>query len=55
MSPGTDLVLVVVRISVNKHFSTLMPTLYPGLDATGPRRYASLNAMWQGFSDIARI
>ena len=53
LSPGTDVVLEVVRMAVNKQFPTLMPTLYPGSKATDPRPYASLDAMWKAFSDLA--
>ena len=53
LSPGTDVVLEVVRMAVNEQFSTLMPTLYPGLKATDPRPYASVDAMWKAFSDLA--
>ena len=54
LSPGTDVVLEVVRMAVNEQFLTLMPTLYPGSKATDPRPYASLDAMWKAFSDLAR-
>ena len=37
LSPGTNLVLEVVRMAVNEQFSTLMPTLYPGSKATDRR------------------
>ena len=53
LSPGTDGVLKVVRMAVNEQFSTLMPTLYPGSKATNARPYASLDAMWKAFSDMA--
>ena len=53
LSPGTDVVLEVVRMAVNEQFPTLMPTLYPGSKATDPRPYASLDAMWKAFSDLA--
>ena len=36
-SPGTDVVLEVVRMGVNTHSSTLMPTYYPGSKAPDPR------------------
>ena len=52
LSPGTDVVLEVVRMAVNDQFPTLMPTLYPGSKATDPRPYASLDAMWRAFSDL---
>ena len=53
LSPGTDVVLEVVRVAVNEQFPTLMPALYPGSTATGPRPYASLDALWRAFSDSA--
>ena len=51
LSPGTDVVLEVVRVAANEQFSALLPALYPGSKATDPRLYASLNAMWRAFSD----
>ena len=51
LSPGTDLVLEVVRVAANEQFSALLPALYPGSKATDPRPYASLDAMWRAFSD----
>ena len=53
LSPGTDVVLEVVRMAVNEQFPTLMPTLYPDSKATDPRPYASLDALWEAFSDLA--
>ena len=53
LSPGTDVVLRVVKMAVNEQFPTLMPTLYPGSKATDPRPYPSLDAMWKAFSDLA--
>ena len=41
LSPGTDVVLEVVRMAVNEQFPRLVPTLYPGTKATDPRPYAS--------------
>ena len=40
-------------MAVNEQFPSLMPTLYPGPMATGPRPYASLDEMWKAFSDIS--
>ena len=40
-------------MAVDEQFLTLMPTLYPGWKATNPRLYASLDAMWKAFSDLA--
>ena len=53
LSPGTDVVLEVVRMAVNEQFPTLMPTLYPGSKATDPWSYASLDAMRRVFGDSA--
>ena len=53
LSPRMDVVLEVVRMVVNEQFPTLMPALYPGSKATDSRPYASLDAMWKGFSDLA--
>ena len=51
LSPGTDVVLEVVRVAANERFPALLPALYPGSKATDPRPYASLDAMWRAFSD----
>ena len=40
-------------MAVNEHFPTLMPTSYLGSMATDPKPYASLDAMWKAFSDLA--
>ena len=53
MAPGLDVVLEVVRMAMNEQFPTLMPTLYPGSMATDPKPYASLDAMWKAFNDLA--
>ena len=53
LSPGTDVVLEVVRMAVNGQFPTIMPRLYSGSKATDPRPYASLDAMWKTFGDLA--
>ena len=53
LSPGTDVVLEVVRMAVKEQFPTLMPTLYPGSKATDPRPFTSLDAMWRAFNDLA--
>ena len=37
LSPGTDVVLEVVRVAANEHFPALLPALYPGSKATDPR------------------
>ena len=52
-SPGTDVVLEVVRKEANEQFPTLLPTLYPGSKATNPGPYVSLDAMWRACSDLA--
>ena len=51
LSPGTDLVLEVVRVAANEQTPALLPALYPGSKATDPRPYASLGDMWRAFSD----
>ena len=51
LSPGTDVVLAVVRVAANEQFLALLPAMYPGSTATDPRPYASLDAMWRGFVD----
>ena len=45
LSPGTDVVLEVVRVAANEQFPALQPALYPGSKTTDPRPYASLDAM----------
>ena len=54
LAPGVDVVLEVVRMAVNEHFPSLMPTLYPGSMATSPKPYASLDEMWKAFSDLSK-
>ena len=49
----TDVVLEAVRMAVTEHFPTVMGTLYPASKATDPRPYASLDAMWRAFSNLA--
>ena len=51
LAARVDVVLEVVRIGVNEQFPSLMPTLYPGSMATGPRTHASLEKMWKAFDD----
>ena len=51
LSPGTNVVLEVVRVTANEQVPALLPALYPGSKATDPRPYASLNAKWRAFSD----
>ena len=51
LSPGTDVVLEVVRVAANEQFAALLPASYPGSKATDPRPYASLDAMRRAFSD----
>ena len=53
LTPGVDVVLGVVRMAVNEQFPSLMPTLYPGPMATGPKPYASLDKMWKAFGDLS--
>ena len=51
LSPGTDVVLEVVRVAADEQFPALLPALYPGSKATDPRSYALLDAMWRAVSD----
>ena len=53
LAPGVDVVLEVVRMAVNEQFPSLMPTLYPGSMATGPKPYASLDEVWKAFGDLS--
>ena len=53
LAPGVDVVLGVVRMAVNEQFPTLMSTFYPSFMTTHPKPYASLDAMWKAFSDLA--
>ena len=49
LSPGTDVVLEVVRVAANEQFPALMPAFFPGSKATDPRPYGSLDAIWRTF------
>ena len=40
-------------MAVNEQFPSLMPTLYPGSMATGPKPYALLDEMWKAFGDLS--
>ena len=51
LSPGTDVVLEVLRVAANEKLSALTPALYPGSKETDPRPLASLDAIWRAFSD----
>ena len=53
LAPGTDIVLEVVRMAVNEQFPSLMPTLYPGVMATGPRPFGTLGAVWLACQALA--
>ena len=53
LAPGTDNVLEVVRMAVNEQYPSLMPTLYPGVMATEPRPFGTLDAMWLAFQALA--
>ena len=53
LAHGVDVVLEVVRMAVNEQFPSLLPTLYPGSMATGPKPYASLDNMWKAFGDLS--
>ena len=46
LATGAELVLEVVRMAVNECYPSLMPTLYPGVMATEPRPFGTLDAMW---------
>ena len=52
MAPGTDNGLDV-RMAVNEHYPSLMPTLYPGLMATKLRPFGTLDAMWSAFQALS--
>lgn len=49
LAPGIDFVLEVVPMAVNEQYPSLMPTLYPGVMATEPRPFGSLDAIWSAF------
>ena len=53
LAPGVDVVLEVVRMAVDEQFPSLMPTLFPGSMARGPKPFASLDEMWRAFSDLS--
>ena len=53
LAPGVDVVLKVVRMAVNEHLPSLMPTLCPGSMATDPKPDASLDNMWKTFGDLS--
>ena len=51
LAPGVDVGVEVVRMEVNEQFPSLMPALYPGSMATGPKPYSSFDGMWKAFGD----
>ena len=51
LSLETDAVMEVVRVAANDQFPALLPALYHGSKATGPRPHASFDAMWRDFSE----
>ena len=51
LSPGTDVVLKVVRRAMNEQFPDLMPVVYPCSKTTDPWPDACLRAMWRVFSN----
>ena len=53
LAPGTDIVLKVVRTAVNEQCPSLVPTLSPGVIATDPRHFGTLDAMWSAFQVLA--
>ena len=50
---GAEIVLEVVRMAVNEQYSSLMPTLCPGVTATEMRAFGTLDAMWLAFQTLA--
>ena len=53
LAPGTDIELEVVRMTVNEQYPNLMSTLYPGVMATEPRPFSTLDAIWLAFQALA--
>ena len=53
LAPGVALLLESVRLSVNKQFSRLMPSLYPGELATRPKPFDSIDAIWLALGTLA--
>ena len=51
--PGAEIVVKVVRMAVDEQYPSLMPTLYPGVMATEPRPFGTLDAMWLAFQSLA--
>ena len=50
---GTNVMLEVVRMTVNEQFRTLMPTVYLGSKATSPRPYVCWMHCGVLFGDLA--
>ena len=49
-APGAEIVLEVVRMAFNEQYPSLMSTPYPGVMATEPRPFGTVDAMWLAFS-----
>ena len=52
-APGAEIVLEVVRMAFNEQYPSLMSTPYPGVMATEPRPFGTLDAMWFAFQSLA--
>ena len=55
MTPGLGLVMEIVRLSVNKQFPQLMPSLYPGELATRSQHFGSVDVMWLPLGTLENI
>lgn len=53
LARGVEIVLEVVSITVNERYPSLMLTLYPGVMATEPQPFGTLDAMWFAFQSLA--
>ena len=53
LAPGSEIVLEVVRMAVNEQYPSLMSTLYPGVMATRPKPFTTLDAMWLTCQSLA--
>ena len=49
---GAGIVMEAVRMEVKERYPRLMPTLYSGVMATGPRPFGTLDAMWVVFQPL---
>ena len=50
---GIEVVLKVVRMTVNEQYPSLMPTLYPGGSSSVLRPFGTVDAMWLVFETLA--